>query len=68
MPQDFFKLKEDLIAQGRRFTPETLADLSYPDMLRAGIGDAGRAACDLDVLQAETSRRFAPYLLQIKTI
>ena len=68
MSQGFFDLKTKLVDSGQVFTAETLAGLAYTDLLRAGIGDAGAAACDLDLIQGETERRFRPWLDKVKTI
>ena len=67
MPQDFFKLKDTLVAQGRTFTSDDLAGLAYRDLQRAAIGDAGAAACELTAVHTEVHRRLLPWLAQIKT-
>ena len=57
MFRDFFELKNELLANGKTFTKESLTQLSYSDVLRAAIGDAGRAACDLELVEEERNAR-----------
>jgi hypothetical protein len=58
---DFDLLRDELLAKGERFTPATLAQLRYPDILRAAIGDAGEAACSQEMAQAERELRLSAY-------
>ena len=57
MFRDFFELKSELLAKGETFSPETLRLLSYDDLVRAAIGDAGQAACDIDLVEEERKVR-----------
>lgn len=57
MFRNFFELKEKLLANGETFTPSTLKLLSYDDLIRAAIGDAGQAACDIEMVEEERKLR-----------
>lgn len=57
MFRDFFELKEELLAKGEFFTSGTLRLLSYDDLIRAAIGDAGAAACDIELVEEERKIR-----------
>ena len=54
---DFEQLRDLLIAEHKTFDADTLRQLSYTDLVRAGIGDAREAGCPLDMIRAERSRR-----------
>jgi hypothetical protein len=62
MFRDFFDLRDELGLLGKVFSTETLALLSYPDLLRAAIGDAQEVACDLELVEVEQRKRTDPYL------
>jgi len=62
---DFFTLKDLATKQGRRFTADDLKAMNYTDLLRAAIGDAGAAACSLDLVRAEMHERLSPWLIKI---
>ena len=57
MFRDFFELKSELLAKGETFTQETLRFLSYDDLIRAAIGDAGATACDVELVEEERKIR-----------
>ena len=57
MFRDFFELKEELLAKGEIFSAESLRLLSYDDLIRAAIGDAGKAACDIELVEEERKIR-----------
>lgn len=59
--RDFLELKQELITEGRTFTAADLALLSYQDVKRASIGDAGAAACSEEVAFHELSDRLDRY-------
>lgn len=59
--QEFMAKKLELVAAGKVFTSEDLAQLSYPDVKRASIGDAGAAACSQELVDAEIASRLERY-------
>lgn len=54
---DFETLRDKLLAEHKRFDIESLRELSFADLIRAGIGDAGDASCSLDLIRDERNRR-----------
>lgn len=61
----FTTVLDSLKAQDSRFNTETLKLLSYPDLHRAATGDAGKQACDLELVEAERDIRLAPWLARV---
>ena len=59
MFREFFELKGELEANGDTFSPSTLALLAYRDLMLAATGDAGPAACPLELVEQEQLRRLS---------
>jgi len=57
--REFYRLRDELIAKGKRFDEDTLKLLSFKDIVLAGIGNAGAAACDYKLIEEEEKRRIA---------
>lgn len=57
MFRNFFELKDELLTKGETFSESSLKLLAYPDLKRAAIGDAGQAACDLELVENERNFR-----------
>ena len=55
--RNFFELKDELLTKGETFSESSLKLLAYPDLKKAAIGDAGRAACDLELVENERNLR-----------
>jgi hypothetical protein len=57
MFRNFFEVKGELLAKGETFSAETLRLISYEDLVRAAIGDAGATACDVELVEEERNIR-----------
>jgi len=55
--RDFYDLRSDLIEQNRQFDEVSLRLLPYHQLHLCAIGNAGDAACSLDLIQREKSSR-----------
>lgn len=55
--RNFFELKDELLTKGETFSESSLKLLAYSDLKRAAIGDAGQAACDLELVENERNIR-----------
>lgn len=53
----FYEIREGLIAKGKRFDQESLKLISFRDLNMACIGNAGKAACSCNLVEAERKRR-----------
>lgn len=53
----FYEMREELIAKGKRFDAENLKLISFRDLNMACIGNAGEAACNFELVEAEKRRR-----------
>lgn len=53
----FHDIREELIAKGKRFDVESLKLISFRDLNMACIGNAGKAACNCDLVEDEKKRR-----------
>lgn len=53
----FYEIREELIAKGKRFDAESLKLISFRDLNMADIGNAGKAACSFELVEAEKRRR-----------
>lgn len=54
---NFETLRDKLLAEHKTFDTETLRELAFVDLIRAGIGDAKEASCSLDLIREERNRR-----------
>ena len=63
---EFERLRDSLISANKAFDAESLRELSYVNLVRAGIGDAGAAGCSLALVRAERARRVAEMAEQIQ--
>ena len=59
--RNFLEMKQALAAEGRTFSASDLTLLSYQDVKRAAIGDAGAAACAPELVCAELTARLDRY-------
>ena len=59
--RDFLEMKQELITEGRTFSAADLTLLSYQDVKRAAIGDAGAAACAPELVHRELTARLDRY-------
>ena len=53
----FYEVREELIAEGKRFDAESLKLISFRDLNLAGVGNAGKAACSFELIEGEIKRR-----------
>ncbi len=55
--RNFYELCKELISQGKRFDKDSLKLLTFRDLNLAGIGNAGKAACGFELIEAEQRMR-----------
>lgn len=53
----FYKLRDELISQGKKFDMESLKLLRYGELNLADIGNALKAACNYSLVEQEENRR-----------
>lgn len=57
--REFYELRDEIVAKGKRFDKDTLKLLSFKDLTLAGVGNAGRAACNFELIEEEEKRRLS---------
>lgn len=60
--RDFYALRDELLAVGRKFDTTTLAVVSYSQLHLCCIGNAGEAACTSKLVADEKTRRRGRFL------
>lgn len=58
----FYELRDELIAQGKKFDLDTLKEISFKDLELAGIGNAADASCNYQLIKEEKKRRMVPII------
>jgi len=61
MKREFSELRDELVAQGRKFGEEELKQLKFGDLVLAGVANAMEARCDWKLIEAEMQRRLARF-------
>ena len=53
----FNDVVKDLIAEGKKFDAESLKQITFSDLNLACVGNAGKAACSIELVENEVKRR-----------
>ena len=61
-PREFVDLCRELVEQGKKFDKQTLAHIPYAQLLLCCIGNAGKAACSIQLVQQEKKNRRERFL------
>jgi hypothetical protein len=60
--QNFYLLRDDLIAHGKRFDETSLPSIPYQELVLCCVGEAGEAACSSRLIREEKERRRERFL------
>jgi len=53
----FYEIREELVTKGKRFDAESLKLISFGNLNLACVRNAGKAACNIELVEDERKRR-----------